>query len=83
MQSQLVSKYICEDGCVLSGPPETEIDIPDSVKRYAGNRPIEVVWLNDLGGLTFRLAGDAKDVFIKWVPANSGLDLQAEQLKLD
>lgn len=51
--------------------------------RYAENRPIEVVWLNNLGGLTFHLRGGVKDSFIKWAPTNSGLDLKVEQIKLE
>lgn len=68
---------------MLAGPPERDIDVPDSVMRYAAGRPLEVVWLNELGGLTFRVRGGAEDIFIKWAPANSRLDLQAEQVKLD
>jgi len=67
---------------VLAGPPESEIGIPDSVMRYAGGEPIEVVWLNELGGLTFRSTSATKDFYIKWAPANSGIDLRVEQAKL-
>ena len=67
----------------LTGPPESDIDVPDSVVRYAGGRAIEVVWLNELGGLTFRLTGGSQDIFIKWAPANSGIDLAVEQVKLE
>jgi len=67
----------------LTGPPESNIVVPDSVVRYAGGRAIEVVWLNELGGLTFRLTGGAKDIFIKWAPNDSGLDLQTEKFKLE
>lgn len=68
---------------MLAGPPENDIPIPDAVMRYAENRPIEVVWLNDLGGLTFRIRDGVKDSFIKWAPTNSGLDFKAEQIKLE
>jgi kanamycin kinase len=67
----------------ITGPPKSNNDIPDSVIRYAGKRPIEVVWLNELGGLTFRVTDGANDIFIKWAPGDSGLDLQAEQVKLE
>ena len=67
---------------LLTGPPESNIDVPDSVMPYAGSRPIEVVWLNELGGLTFRLPGGAQDIFIKWAPANCGIDLAVEQAKM-
>jgi kanamycin kinase len=68
---------------VLAGPPENDINVPDWVMRYAGNRPIEVIWLNELGGHTFRIRGGAKDIFIKWAPTNSGLDLKTEHIKLE
>ncbi|MDP1719977.1 MAG: aminoglycoside 3'-phosphotransferase [Candidatus Nanopelagicaceae bacterium] len=68
---------------MLAGPPENDTPIPDSVMRYARKRPIEVVWLNDLGGLTFRIKGGVKDTFIKWAPINSDLGLDAEQIKLE
>lgn len=67
---------------MLSGPPESEILIPDSVMQYARKRPIEVVWLNELGGLTFRIRDEVEDIYIKWAPTNSGLDLKTEHAKL-
>lgn len=76
-------ELICEDKNVLAGPPENDIQIPDSVMRYAAGRPLDVVWLNDLGGLTFCIPGSVKDIFIKWAPTNSGLDLATEQIKLE
>lgn len=76
-------RFICQDASVLAGPPEDDILIPDAVMKYAGKRPIEVVWLNDLGGLTFRIRHAVKDTFIKWAPTNSGLDLEAERIKLE
>lgn len=74
---------MCEDNYVLPGCPEDDTHVPDSVMRLAGKRPIEVVWLNELGGLTFRIRGDAKDTFIKWAPLDSGLDLKSERIKLE
>lgn len=67
---------------MIAGPPEFDIEVPDSVMRYAGERPIEVVWLNDLGGLTFRSVGGTEDFFIKWASTNSLIDLQTEQAKM-
>ena len=67
----------------IAGPPRSNTDVPASIMRYAGSRTIEVVWLNELSGLTFRLTLGAKDIFIKWAPSDSGLDLQAEQVKLE
>ena len=66
-----------------AGPPEGEIHVPDSVVKYIGSRESSVVWVNELGGLTFRVTDSKKSIFIKWAPANSGLDLRTEQIKLE
>lgn len=68
---------------MLAGPPENDIHIPDLVMRYTAGRPLNTVWVNELGGLTFRVTGRSKDIFIKWAPANSGLDLKAERIELE
>lgn len=48
--------------------------IPDPVLAIAAGRPIELVWHNELGGLTYRTG----DRFVKWNPAGTGVDLQHE-----
>jgi len=67
---------------MLAGPPENDILIPDSVAQYAAGRPLDVVWRNELGGLTFRVADASKVIFIKWAPSSSGIDLNAERIRL-
>lgn len=39
-------------------------------------RPLEAVWVNELGGLTWRVL--EADLYVKWAPAASGLDLMVE-----
>ncbi|MGQ0773693.1 MAG: hypothetical protein ACT4NY_04620 [Pseudonocardiales bacterium] len=45
------------------------------VVRLAAGERIEAVWRNELGGLTYRIA---EDRYLKWAPADSGLDPAAE-----
>lgn len=67
---------------MLAGPPENDSYVPDSVMRYAAGRSVNVVWLNELGGLTLRVRDTDNFVFIKWAPMNSALDLTAERIRL-
>lgn len=49
--------------------------IPDVVQALADGRPIEMVWRNELGGLTFSIA----DLFVKWNPHSTEIDLTLER----
>ena len=53
--------------------------IPDIVLELAAGRPTELVWRNDLGGLTFRIG----EAFVKWNPPATGVDLERERRRLD
>jgi len=53
--------------------------IPDVVLELAGDRPAELAWRNDLGGLTFRTGAR----FVKWNPRATGLDLARERSRLE
>ncbi len=52
--------------------------VPEVVAKLAADRPADLVWRNELGGLTFRI----DDQFVKWNPRRSGIDLEREQLRL-
>lgn len=52
--------------------------IPDVVRDVAAGRAVELVWRNDLGGLTFRF----DDTFLKWNPRSTGIDLDRERDRL-
>ncbi|CAN5679824.1 aminoglycoside 3'-phosphotransferase [soil metagenome] len=56
-----------------------EDSVPDVVRELAAGRPPELVWRNDLGGLTFRI----DDRFVKWNPHTTGVDLDRERVRLD
>lgn len=64
-----------------SGKPEHVVDIPDPVRRLAGGRPAEPVWLNEIGGLTFAVGrADQPDrFFVKWSPSD---DLAEEAARM-
>jgi len=68
---------------VLAGPPNHPVDVPTSVRRIIGARSFEVVWLNGLGGLTFRIEDPARNLFLKWTPTSSGIDLDAERSRMN
>ncbi|MDQ4034784.1 MAG: phosphotransferase [Chloroflexota bacterium] len=53
--------------------------IPSIVLELAAGRPATLVWRNDLGGLTFRIA----DTYLKWNPPGTGIDLERERRRLD
>jgi kanamycin kinase len=53
--------------------------IPRAVRRIFGNDRPRVVWTNERGGVTYRAGGR----FVKWNPHTTGLDLEAERLRLE
>ena len=53
--------------------------IPDVVLAVAAGRPAELMWRNELGGLTFRIG----DAFVKWNPRQTGADLARERSRLE
>lgn len=69
-----------------SGIPEREVPVPAPIRRVAAGRDVEAVWVNNRGGVTFRVGGDGGGgggrSFAKWAPAGSGLDLAAEAARL-
>lgn len=67
-----------------SGPPPSDVRVPAAISALAEGRPLVPVWQNELGGLTFRTdgGGDRARLFFKWAPAGSGLDLDAEAVRL-
>ncbi|MGC2192343.1 MAG: aminoglycoside 3'-phosphotransferase [Candidatus Dormiibacterota bacterium] len=66
----------------MSGTLGRSIGVPGAVQTLAGGAPIRLVWENELGGLTFEVSAEPERRFIKWAPAGSGLDLQAEADRL-
>ena len=54
-------------------------NVPKIVLEIAAGRAAELVWRNDLGGLTFRV----DDRFVKWNPRRTGIDLEREVVRLE
>ena len=52
--------------------------IPEIALHLAEGQPVELVWRNELGGLTFRIGGR----FLKWNPRRTGVDLDRERVRL-
>ena len=52
--------------------------VPQVVVSLAGGRAAELVWRNELGGLTFRI----DDRFLKWNPRHTGVNLEFERTRL-
>jgi kanamycin kinase len=68
----------------LAERPTTPVSVPPAVARLAEGDPVEPVWRNELGGLTFRVAaGSPRDRYVKWVARGTPeIDLAAEAARL-
>nr|BFF16401.1 hypothetical protein GCM10025699_77040 [Microbacterium flavescens] len=66
----------------IPDPDEHSLEVPKAVRVAARDDSITPVWLNEAGGVTFRLGDGPGRRFAKWAPHGSGLDLHAEELRL-
>jgi len=55
------------------------LEVPRIARALAGGSEPELVWRNDLDGLTFRIG----DRYLKWNPPSTGVDLERERVRLD
>ncbi len=55
------------------------LSVPGVARDLADGAEPELVWRNDLGGLTFRLGGR----YLKWNPHSTGVDLERERVRLE
>lgn len=71
---------------MIAGRPRSSSGaVPTAIATLAADRPLRVVWENELGGLTFEVGAThapAERRFVKWAPPQSGLDLAAEAIRL-
>ncbi|MET8859872.1 aminoglycoside 3'-phosphotransferase [Streptomyces sp. NPDC004579] len=67
---------------MTAGAPRGHVDPPRIVTEHAEGRPVRAVWQNRLGGLTFQVGSGDTRQFVKWTPADSGVDLAAEVARL-
>jgi len=57
--------------------------VPSAVAVAAGGQDLVLVWANDYtGGLTFTFGAAAGRRFVKWAPADSGVDLAGEASRM-
>jgi kanamycin kinase len=55
------------------------LEVPRIARTLAEGAERELVWRNDLDGLTFRIG----DRFLKWNSRSTGVDLERERVRLD
>ncbi len=67
---------------MIAGPPEVPAAVPETVKLLARDGYAQAVWCNEFGGTTFEVHGTGGHRFIKWVPADTGIDLSSEVRRL-
>ncbi|MBP6684103.1 MAG: aminoglycoside 3'-phosphotransferase [Leucobacter sp.] len=68
----------------LAQIPQGPVTVPPSVRELTAGRKLEAVWVNGLGGLTFRDDGPGDGArYVKWVTAGTPeIDLAAEAARL-
>ena len=57
-------------------------EFPDVVLSHSGDDPITPVWLNDVGGVTYRLGEGPSARYLKWQPPTDEVSLSAEAHRL-
>jgi aminoglycoside phosphotransferase len=62
--------------------PDADLAPPQAVVEVAAGRPVQAVWANEAGGLTFQVGDEPARLFVKWTPPGSGIDLSAEMARL-
>jgi aminoglycoside phosphotransferase len=67
---------------MVAGPPVEPVTLVDAVRRLVNGRPYKIVWRNMLGGLTVRVTDESTHLYVKWVPATTGLDVADELARL-
>jgi kanamycin kinase len=68
---------------MLAGAAGESTHVPAAVRSLARGESLREVWANEVGGITFEVAGGPRRRFIKWVPVGSGLDLGSEVARLN
>ena len=63
-------------------PIDGAVELPSALRSLIGNREFEIIWVNQLGGVALHLADQSSNRFLKWMPVESGIDLNVEAEKL-
>ncbi len=67
---------------VVTAAPEVVPPVPEVVRAITSGAEIELVWHNELGGLTYRWHSDAGERYVKWVRADAGIPTSEEAARL-
>jgi len=69
---------------MAAGPPRESLPVPRRVLALAAGRLVNLVWRNELGGLTYEIGSGADRVFCKWTQGGqSHLATEAERVRLN
>jgi len=66
----------------IAGPPEGQITVPATVRGIAGQRSVEPIWINTLGGVTYKISDRHTSIFVKWGPPDHYHRLHAEAQRM-
>lgn len=55
---------------VISGPPPAGFPVPPAIHALAAGEVLEAVWLNAMGGVTYRIGSGSRLRYAKWSPGN-------------
>lgn len=66
----------------IAGAPKASFVVPAPLRRRFGDDVDEIVWVNEVGGVTVRANLGGRAVYAKWAPPGSELDLAAEVPRL-
>ena len=66
----------------LAGPPQGPVATPRAIAQIARGEEVVPVWVNQLGGVTFRVGEARSGRYVKWNPRGSSLRLDAEVARL-
>ncbi len=64
----------------LAGAPGRPVPLPSALTGIVGAAAVEAVWVNGVGGTTWRIAGGRR--YVKWAPAGTDVDLTAEAARM-
>ncbi|WP_413316260.1 phosphotransferase [Agrococcus sp. 1P02AA] len=67
----------------LAAPPPAGTPVPTAIARLADHHPVELVWQNEVGGVTARIDRPSGAVFAKWNPGGTTESLadEAERMR--
>lgn len=61
---------------------DASLPVPSLIVQLTGAADLQLVWHNDLGGLTYRWPSPAGERYVKWIPQDAGASTQGEADRL-